>query len=258
MAGEERRNRNEKAGEGSGEPSPQIEGNAGMDGREITTWTEEDIARYLTAQQRLERLQKLIEEEKRIAEEFERQKENAKPAILSEIEMKYGLSEKDIEIAFSEISNKNAMISYIINAIEREGEKALEKKEIREKAETIRKIRIAETMNREDIKKIAIFCESARKYLENIDVQEGRDAIHHAGNMSEEAIKLLLFVKEQGGRVSWQEFKRYGKEELGLKTDTLNKRRWGLIDRGYLKKEEESNELILTKAGMARLREEGY
>ena len=211
---------NKTAGKGKGPESgasgSQL-GNAGTEDAEIANLSEQEITRYLTAQQRLERLRKMIEEEQKIAKEFEEKKESIRETIMKEISEKYGLNEEDIKTAFSEINNKSAKIFYIINAIENEGEKALEREDIKEMAEIIRKIRIAETMNMEDVKKISVICEEARRYMEEKEAEEGKTDIHHAGNMSEESIKLLQYVKEQGGR-----------------------------------------ELVLTKAGMARLKEEGY
>jgi len=247
-----------KEGKGSGEPFPNVEGNAGMDGEETANLSEEEIARYLTAQQRLERWRKMIEEEQKIAKEFEEKKKEARKTIFAEIERKYGLNERDIEKAFSEINNREAIIADIIATINEEGREALEKEDIKEKADILKMTYTIGKMDIKDIKKIALFSESARKYMEDMEAREGEKEIHHAGNMSEEALKLLCFVKEQGGRVTWTEFKRYGKEELHLDTDTLNKRRWGLITRGYLKREQGGRELVLTKAGMARLKEEGY
>jgi len=235
-----------------------VEGNAGIDGGEIANLSEEEIARYLTARQRLERLRKLMEEEQKVAKTFEQKRKEARKTIFAEIERKYGLNERDIEKAFSEINNRDTIIADIIATINEEGRKAFERKDIKEKADILRKTYTIEKMDIKDIKKIALFSESARKYLEDMEAREGEKEIHHAGKMSEEALKLLCFVKEQGGRVTWTEFKRYGKEELNLDTDTLNKRRWGLITRGYLKKEQGGRELVLTKAGMARLKEEGY
>ena len=191
---------NKTAGKGKGPESgasgSPFEGNAGVDGQEIANINEEEITRYLTAQQRLERLRKMIKEEQRIAKEFEEKKESIRETIMKEISEKYGLNEEDIKTAFSEINNKSAKIFYIINAIENEGQKALERKDIKEMAEIIRKIRIAETMNMEDVKKISVICEEARRYMEEKEAEEGKTEIHHAGNMSEESIKLLQYVKE--------------------------------------------------------------
>jgi len=249
---------NKTAGKGKGPESgasgSQL-GNAGTEDVEIANLSEQEITRYLTAQQRLERLRKLIEEEQKIAKEFEEKKESIRETIMKEISEKYGLNEEDIKTAFSEINNKSAKIFYIINAIENEGEKALEREDIKEMAEIIRKIRIAETMNMEDVKKISVICEDARRYMEEKEAEEGKAEIHHTGRMSKESIKLLKYVKEQGGRVTWKEFREYGKETLGLSTDTLNKRRWGLIDKGYIRRE--GRDIVITKKGLGRLEEEG-
>ena len=127
-----------KEGKGSGEPFPNVEGNAGMDGEEIANLSEEEIARYLTARQRLERLRKLMEEEQKVAKTFEQKKKEARKTIFAEIERKYGLNERDIEKAFAEINNREAIIADIIATINEEGREALEKKDIKEKADILK------------------------------------------------------------------------------------------------------------------------
>ena len=247
MAGNKENRKEEK---GSGEPFPNIEGTPEL--------SEEEIMKILQARQQYERALEMARKYKEILKTAEEKKKEIKPQILREIKEKYGLEEKDIKEAFRDIENEGEIMEDIKNAIREEGAQAFERKDIKEKAEKIRKIERIYRMSREEIKKLAVIFEEARKYMEEREAEEGEKEIHHAGNMSEESIKLLQYVKEQGGRVTWAEFKRYGKEELHLDTDTLNKRRWGLVNRGYLKKEQGGRELVLTKAGLARLREEGH
>jgi len=244
---------NKTAGKGkkpeSGASGSPFEGNAGME------LSEEEIMKILQAQQQYERALEMARKYEEILKTAEEKKKEIKPQILREIKEKYGMKEKDIKEAFRDIENEDEIMEDIKNAIREEGAQAFERKDIKEKAEKIRKIERIYRMSREEIKKLAVIFEEARKYMEEKEAEEGKAEIHHAGRMSEESIKLLRYVKEQGGRITWKEFREYGKETLGLSTDTLNKRRWGLIDKGYIRRE--GRDIVITKKGLGRLGEEG-
>ena len=237
-----------KEGEGRPEPSPQNSGTGEL--------SEEEIMKKLTiAQQRerlIQQLQQIEEEEKQLSQKIE----NARDAIFTAIKKKYNMNEDDLREAFGQLLHgEDPVILSIIEMCEKKGADALKEKEFKQNAELIRKMHIVKNMDENDVKKVSIYIREAHEYMERKQITAGKNQIHHTGRMSEEAIKMLLFVKEQGGRVSWKEFKEYGKT-LGLDTDTLNKRRWGLINKQYLKRE--GNELVLTQKGYARLEEEGY
>jgi len=240
---------NGKAGEGSGEPFPNLEGNAGAD---ISIEEIEKKIRIAQMRERLmQQLQQIEEEEKQLTEKVR----NAKNTIFSEMQKKYGLNEEEIRKAFKEREKKKEIIDKIIDAIERKGREACKEKEFKENMDAFRRIRIVERMMDIDVQKIAVYIDEARRFIEEKMTAEGKEEIHHAGRMSEESIKLLRYVKEQGGRITWNEFREYGKETLGLSTDTLNKRRWGLIDKGYIRRE--GRDIVITKKGLGRLEEEG-
>jgi len=237
-----------KEGEGRPEPSSQNSGTGEL--------SLEEIERRIRIAQMEERLKKELERIQKEKEELERKKESAKDAIFKEMKKKYNMKEEEFKDAFRDIQRKEEIEREIIETIRKKGENACKEKTFKECAEKIKKISVIERMSDDDIKKISIYIQEAHRYIEEKEAEEGKTAIHHTGKMSEETIKMLLFVKEQGGRVSWKEFREYGKETIGLDTDTLNKRRWSLFQRGYIKRE--GNDLIITKAGLARLREEGY
>jgi len=217
--------------------------------------TEEEIMKILQAKQQYERIMEMARKYEEIMKSAEQKKKEIKPQVFKEIKEKYGIDEKEIRKAFKERERKREIINAIIDIIEKEGSKACESKQFKEYMGAWKRIRIIEKMAEEDVKKIAVFMDEARKYIEEKEAAEGKEEIHHAGRMSEESIKLLRYVKEQGGRVTWKEFREYGKETLGLSTDTLNKRRWGLIDKGYICRE--GRDIVITKKGLGRLEEEG-
>ena len=233
----------------SGASGSPFEGNAGME------LSEKEIMEILQAQQQYERALEMARKYEEMLKTAEQKKKEIKPQVFKEIKEKYGIDEKEIKQAFKERERKREIIDAIIDTIEKEGSKACENKQFREHMDAWKRIRAVERMAEEDVKKIAVFIDEARKYMEEKEAEEGKAEIHHAGRMSEESIKLLRYVKEQGGRVTWKEFREYGKETLGLSTDTLNKRRWGLIDKGYIRRE--GKDIVITKKGLGRLEEEG-
>ena len=240
---------NGKAGKGSGEPFPNVEGNAGME------LSEEEIMKILQARQQYERALEMARKYEEMLKTAEQKKKEIRPAVFKEIKEKYGIDEKEIRRAFKERERKKEIIDAIIDAIENEGSKACENKQFRENMDAWKRIRAVENMAEEDIKKIAVFMDEARKYLEEKTVSKGRAEIHHAGRMNAETLQILKHVKENGGVVAWKELLRYGKEELGLDTDTFNKRRWTLLTKGYI--ERDGTDVKLTPKGYARLQEEG-
>ena len=235
-------------GEEGGVSSPQFEETPRMD------ISEEEIMKKLTIAQMKERLmqqlQQIEEEEKQLTEKVQ----NAKDAIFKEMEEKYSLTEKEFRNAFRDIQRKEEIEKKIMDTIKQKGKDAW--KEIKEDAERLRGISIIENMEDSDIKKISVYIEDARKYMEKKQIEQGKQQIHHRGRMSTEALMMLKYVKEQGGRIQWKELLQYAKEELGLDGDTTNKRRWNLLTKEYIRRE--GNELVLTQKGYARLREEGY
>ena len=140
--------------------------------------------------------------------------------------------------------------------IEEKGGAVCEEKKFKDLADAWKRIRTVETMAEEDVKKIAVFIDDARRFIEEKMTKEGKKQIHHIGRMSAEAIEMLKHVRDEGGKIGWKEFLQWSKETLSLDSDTINKRRWQLLTKGYLAKE--GHELILTQKGYARLEEEGY
>jgi len=234
-----------KAGEGIPEPSPQ--------NSETGELSEEEIMKKLTIAQMKERLmqqlQQIEEEEKQLTEKVQ----SAKDAIFAEMQQRYSLTEEEFRDAFRDIAHKEEIEQRIMKTIKEKGKDAW--KEIKEDAERLRRISIIENMKDNDIKKISIYIEDARKYIEEKQIEQGKQQIHHRGRMSTEALMMLKYVKEQGGRIQWKELLQYAKEELGLDGDTTNKRRWNLLTKEYIHRE--GNELVLTQKGYARLGEEG-
>ena len=235
-----------KEGEGKPEPSPQNSGTGEL--------SEEEIIKTLQIAQLEERLKKELERIQKEKKELERKKESAKDTIFEEMEKKYNMKEEEFRDAFRDIAHKEEIEQRIMRTIREKGKDAW--KEIKEDAECMRKISIIENMEDSDIKKISVYIEDARKYIEKKQIEQGKQQIHHRGRMSEEALMMLKYVKEQGGRIQWQELLQYAKEELGLDGDTTNKRRWNLLTKEYLRRE--GNGLVLTQKGYARLGEEGY
>ena len=225
------------------------------EGENMHELTEEEIMKKLTIAQMRERLMQQLremeEEEKRLNEKMQGIREQ----IFTEMKEKYGLSEKEIEQAFRERKEKDKIINAIIDAIQKKGSDACKEKKIREKMDAWKRIYICEHMAEEDVKKIAMYVKAAREYLEEQQVQTGKALIHHAGRMSTEALQMLKFIKDHGCRIQWKELLRFGKEELGLDSDTINKRRWNLLTKEYIRRE--GTELVLTEKGLARLQEEG-
>jgi len=236
---------NEKAGKGSGEPFPNVEGTPEL--------TEEEIAKILQARQQYERALEMARKYEEIMKSTEQKKKEIKPRVFKEIKDKYGMDEKEIRRAFKERERKKEIIDAIIDTIEKEGSKACENKQFRERMEAWKRIRTVEMMAEEDVKKIAVFMDEARKYLEEKTASKGRAEIHHTGRMNAETLQILEYVKENGGTVAWKDLLRYGKEELGLDTDTFNKRRWMLLTKGYI--ERDGTDVKLTPKGYARLEE---
>ena len=241
---------NGKAGKGSGEPFPNIEGNAGME------LSEEEIMKILQARQQYEKALEMARKYEEMLKTAEEKKKEIKPQVFKEIKEKYGIDEKEIKQAFKERERKREIIDAIIDTIEKEGSKACENKQFREHMDAWKRIRAVERMAEEDVKKIAVFIDDARRFIEERMAEEGKKQIHHTGRMSVEAKEMLKHIRDEGGRIGWKEFLQWSKETLALDSDTINKRRWQLITKGYLTRE--GNELVLTQKGYARLEEEGY
>ncbi|RLI82534.1 MAG: hypothetical protein DRP01_09845 [Archaeoglobales archaeon] len=248
VVGMARNKENGKAGEGRPEPSPQ--------NSETGELSVEEIEKRIRIAQMEERLRKELERIQREREELEKKAESAKETIFAEMEKKYGIDEKEIKRAFKERERKKEIIDKIIDAIEKKGSKAYENKQFREYMDAWKRIRTMEKMAEEDVKRIAVFMDEARKFLEEKTASKGRAEIHHSGRMNAETLQILKHVKENGGTVAWKDLLRYGKEELGLDTDTFNKRRWTLLTKGYI--ERDGSDVKLTPKGYARLEEEGY
>ena len=239
-----------KEGKGSGEPFPNVEGNAGVE------LSEEEIIKILQARQQYERALEMARKYEEMLKTAEQKKKEIRPAVFKEIKEKYGIDEKEIRRAFKERERKKEIIDAIIDAIEKEGSKACEGKQFKEYMDAWKRIRTIEMMAEEDVKKIAVFIDDARRFIEERMAEEGKKQIHHTGRMSAEAKEMLKHIRDEGGRIGWKEFLQWSKETLALDSDTINKRRWQLITKGYLTRE--GNELVLTQKGYARLEEEGY
>jgi len=246
---ENKKTAGKKEGKGSGEPfPPNIEGTPEL--------SEEEIMKILQARQQYERIMEMARKYEEIMKSAEEKKKEIRPKIFEEIKKKYGMNENEIRQAFKERERKKEIFDTIINAIEKEGSKACENKQIRESMDAWKRIRTVEQMEEDDVKKIAVFMDEARKYLEEKTAAKGKKEIHHTGRMNRETIEILRHIKENGGSIAWKELLRYGKEELGLDTDTFNKRRWTLLSKGYI--ERDGSDVKLTPKGYARLEEEGY
>ncbi len=235
-----------KTGEGRPEPSPQNSGTGEL--------SEEEIIKTLQIAQLEERLKKELERIQKEREELERKKESAKDAIFKEIEEKYSLTEGEFRDAFRDIAHKEEIEQRIMETIREKGKDAW--KDIEEDAERLRKISIIENMEETDIKKISVYVDDARKYLEEKQIEQGSKQIHHAGRLSKESIEIMKYIKENGCRIREKEMLSWAKETLGISSDLFNKRRWSLFQREYIKRE--GSDLIITETGLARLREEGY
>ena len=238
---------NGKAGKGSGEPFPNVEGTPEL--------SEEEIMEILQAQQQYERALEMARKYEEMLKTAEQKKKEIRPAVFKEIKEKYGVDEKEIRRAFKERERKKEIIEEIIDAIEAEGSKVCENKQFKQNADAFKRIRTIEKMAEEDVKKIAVFIDDARRFIEEKMAKEGKKQIHHIGRMSAEAKEMLKHIRDEGGRIGWKEFLQWSKETLALDSDTINKRRWQLITKGYLTRE--GNELVLTQKGYARLEEEG-
>ena len=237
-----------EAGGGSPEPSPQNSGTGEL--------SVEEIEKKIRIAQMEERLRKELEKIQREKEELEKKAESAKETIFAEMEKKYNMKEEEFRNAFKDIAHKEEIEQRIMEIIRERGENACKEKTFKECTEKIKKISVIERMSDDDIKKISIYIEEARRYIEEKQIEQGKQQIHHRGRMSAEALMMLKYVKEQGGRIQWKELLQYAKEELGLDGDTTNKRRWNLLTKEYIRRE--GNELVLTQKGYARLQEEGY
>ena len=240
---------NGKAGKGSSEPFPNVEGT-------LAELSEREITEILQARQQYERILEMARKYEEMLKTAEQKKKEIKPHVFKEIKEKYGMDEKEIRQAFKERERKKEILDIIINAIEKGGSKACEDKQFREYMDAWKRIRTIEKMTEEDVRKIAVFMDEARKYLEEKTAAKGKKEIHHTGRMNKETIEILKQIKENGGTIAWKELLKYGREELRLDTDTFNKRRWTLLSKGYI--ERDGTEVKLTPKGYARLEEEGY
>ena len=237
-----------RGGEGSPEPSPQNSGTGEL--------SEEEIIKTLQIAQLEERLKKELERIQKEKEELERKKESAKDAIFEEMEKKYNMKEEEFRDTFRDIQRKEEIEREIIETIRKKGENACKEKTFKECAEKIKKISVIERMSDDDIKKISIYIQEARRYIEEKQIEQGKQQLSHKGRMHEQTIKIMEMIKNEGGRMNEKECLERAKEELKINTDTFNKRRYSLFIRGYV--ERDGPDLVLTPLGYARLQEEGY
>ena len=235
-------------GEGKPEPSPQNSGTGEL--------SEEEIIKTLQIAQLEERLKKELERIQKEKKELEKKKESAKETIFAEMERKYNMKEKEFRDAFRDIQRKEEIEREIIETIRKKGENACKEKTFKECAEKIKKISVIERMSDDDIKKISIYIQEARRYIEEKQIEEGSRQIHHAGRLSKESIEIMRYIKENGCRIREKEVLSWAKETLGINSDTFNKRRWSLLQREYIRRE--NGDLVLTDKGLWRLKEEGY
>jgi len=235
-----------RVGGGKPEPSPQDSGTGEL--------SEEEIIKTLQIAQLEERLKKELERIQKEKEELERKKESAKDAIFKEMEEKYSLTEEEFRDAFRDIAHKEEIEKKIMDTIRERGRNAYE--DIKDDMERIKRISIIENIEDKDIKTIAVYIKEAQAFIEEKQIEQGSKQIHHAGRLSKESIEIMKYIKENGCRIREKEVLSWAKETLGISSDLFNKRRWSLFQRGYIKREE--SDLIITEAGLARLREEGY
>ena len=237
-----------KAGEGIPEPSPQDNGTGEL--------SEEEIIKKLTIAQMKERLmqqlQKIQEEEKQLMQKVE----NARNAIFTAMKKKYNMNENDLREAFSQLlQGEDTVILSMIKMCEEKGADALKEKEFKQNAELIRKMHIAKNMDEKDVKQVSIYIREAHEYMERKRIVSAKNEIHHKGRLHEQSIKIMKYLHENGGRIREKEVLQWAKEELGINSDTFNKRRWSLLQREYIKRE--NGDLVLTDKGLWRLKEEG-
>jgi len=238
-----------KEGEGRPEPPPQNSGTGEL--------SEEEIIKTLQIAQLEERLKKELERIQKEKEELERKKKSARDRIFQEMKKKYNMNENDLREAFSQLlQGEDPVILSMIEMCEKRGADALKEKEFKQNAELIRKMHIVKNMSEKDVEKIAIYIEEAREYIERKRLIKAKNEIHHKGRLHEESIKILKHLHENGGRIREKEVLQWAKEELGINSDTFNKRRWSLLQREYIKRE--NGDLVLTDKGLWRLKEEGY
>ena len=238
----------EKAGEGRPESSPQ---NSGTEELSV-----EEIEKRIRIAQIEERLRKELERIQRERKELEKKAESAKETIFAEMQQRYSLTEEEFRDAFRDIAHKEEIEQRIMEIIRERGENACKEKTFKECAEKIKRISVIERMSDDDIKKISIYLEEARRYIEEKQIEQGSKQIHHAGRLSKESIEIMRYIKENGCRIREKEVLTWAKETLGISSDLFNKRRWSLFQREYIKRE--GSDLIITETGLARLREEGY
>ena len=217
--------------------------------------SEEEIERQIRIAQLEEELRRQLEKIAKEKQQLEEKAKSARETVFAEMREKYGMEENDFKDAFTDIQRKDEIEKQIMETIKQKGKDACKEKKFKESAEKIRKITIIERMNETDIKKISVYIEEARKYIETQKIERGKTMIHHAGRMSQEALEMLRYIKENGGKIGWKEFLQWSKETLGLDGDTVNKRRWNLLTKEYIRRE--GTELVLTPKGYARLQEEG-
>jgi len=237
-----------KTGEGRPEPSPQDNGTGEL--------SVEEIEKRIRIAQMEERLRKELERIQREREELEKKAESAKETIFAEMQQRYSLTEEEFRDAFRDIAHKEEIEQKIMEIIRERGENACKEKTFKECAEKIKKIAVIEGMSNDDIKKISIYIEEVRRYIEEKQIEQGKQQLSHKGRMHEQTIKIMEMIKNEGGRMNEKECLERAKEELKINTDTFNKRRYSLFIRGYV--ERDGPDLVLTPLGYARLQEEGY
>jgi len=233
-----------KAGEGSGAPSPQLNGTPRIE------LGEEEIMKLLNKEATIQRLKQMLAKIEKETEEAKKKAEQAKPSVFMEIKKKYGATEEDIRRGADAWERKSEIIERIIETIKREGKNVARNQTFLQRCEELKIIGIIESMAEEERRKLKI-------YIPNMPVttERAEKTIHHAGRMSEDTIEILKFLYSHGGAVEERETLEWYKETFGASSDMFNKRRWSLFQREYI--ERQSGQLVITQKGIERLRREG-
>ena len=233
-----------KAGAGSGEPAPQLNGTPRIE------LGEEEIMKLLNKEAMIQRLKQMLAKIEKETEEAKKKAEQAKPSVFMEIKKKYGATEEDIRRGANAWERKSEIIERIIETIKREGKNVVKNKTFIQRCEELQAIGIIESMSEEERRKLKI-------YIPNMPVttERAEKTIHHAGRMSEDTIEILKYIHMQGGAVEERTVLQWYKETFGASSDMFNKRRWSLFQREYI--ERQNGQLVITAKGVERLRRGG-
>ena len=245
---------------GNEKENGKVEGESGAapsqaDGTPRMDLSEEEIERRIRIARLEEELRKQLERITKEKQQLEEKAKNAREKIFAEMQQRYSLTEEEFREAFKDIQRKEEIEKEIMETIKEKGKKACKDKEFKENIERIKRISIIENMEDGDVKRISIYIEEARRYIEEKQIAQGKAKIHHKGRLHEQTIEIMKMIRDAGRRMNERECLNEAKEKLGIDSDLFNKRRWTLFKQGYVRRE--GADLVITDIGLARLQEEG-